>query len=362
MSKLKQVLTSKNIGAGYLYFYIHFITEIICFFVLARLIGDSPFLWMAPFLYDAFAFVPQSLIGYTSDKYPKINMGIIGTILLIIGLTLFSINIDIGKYTALIIICLGNAAIHVNGAEVTLRASEGKLSHSAIFVAGGSFGVITGKILGKSFVPFWFLIIAALTMIPCILLAEYYRKESDEKNKIPCKKYDYHNPNISSGTLIILAVIVVIVRGYMGYGIPTSWNKTIIQTILLYVSMGLGKALGGILSDTIGIRKTAIISTLGSLPFLLFGDKIMIISLIGVLMFSMTMSITLALLVSVLKKSPGLAFGLTTIGLFIGTAPIFFFKLTTTIANCIVISILSIICFIILLKLIKKEENKHGAH
>ena len=360
LKKIKTVLTSKNIGAGYLYFYIHFITELICFFVLSRLIGDGPFLWMAPFLYDAFAFVPQSLIGYASDKYPKINMGIIGTILLIIGLILFGLNINFGKYTALLLICLGNAVIHVNGAEVTLRASEGKLSHSAIFVAGGSFGVITGKIMGRSFIPFWFLILAGITMIPCILLAEYYRKEADDKSKVPCNQFNYNNSNINSGLIVLLAVIVVIVRGYMGYGIPTAWNKTISQTVLLYVSMGIGKALGGILSDTIGIRKTALISTLGALPFLLFGDNIMIISLIGVLMFSMTMSITLALLVSILKKAPGLAFGLTTIGLFIGTVPIFFFKIKSTLINCILITILTILCVFILMKIIKKEVKTNG--
>lgn len=76
-------------------------------------------------------------------------------------------------------------------------------------------------------------------------------------------------------------------------------------------------------------------------------------------MFSMTMSITLGLLVSVLKDTPGLAFGLTTIGLFLGTAPIFFIKLTTTLANCIVITILTILCVFIVMKIIRKDEIKH---
>lgn len=359
MKKIKEVLIQKNIGSGYLYFYIHFITEVICFYVLGNLIGNNAFLWMAPFLYDAFAFVPQSLIGYASDKFSKIKLGLIGTILLIIGLIAFVFAWPIGKYTALVIICLGNASIHVNGAEVTLRSSNGKLSHSAVFVAGGSFGVITGKLLSKSFFPYWILLIAAITMIPCILLAEYYRQESDDKSKQPCNKFNYNNKNISNNILIILAVTIVIIRGYMGYGIPTSWNKTIIQTILLYTSMGIGKALGGILSDLIGMRKTAIISTIGALPFLLFGDNIMLVSLIGILLFSMTMSITLGLLVSVLKDTPGLAFGLTTIGLFLGTVPIFFFKLTTSLSNCIVISLLTIISLIIMLKIIRKEDNNY---
>ena len=61
----------------------------------------------------------------------------------------------------------------------------------------------------------------------------------------------------------------------------------------------------------------AIISTLCALPFLIIGDNLMLVSIIGVMFFSMTMAITLGLLVSALKKAPGLAFGLTTIGLFL---------------------------------------------
>ena len=354
MHNLKSVLTEKNIGAGYLYFYIHFVVEVICFYTLAKLLGDTVFLWIAPFMYDAFAFVPQSLIGYISDKYPKINIGIIGTILLLIGLIVC--NLHILGYIPIIILCLGNACLHVSGAEVTLRASEGKLSHSAIFVAGGSFGVITGKLLGSLNLSYWFLVLLGLTMIPFILLADEYRRQAD-KNKQPCKNFNYINKKINPFVIILLAVFVVIVRGYMGYGIPTSWNKTIIQTILLYFAMGTGKALGGIFSDWIGIRKTAVISILLALPFLLFGDNIMLVSLIGVLMFSMTMSITLAILVSVLKDKPGLAFGLTTIGLFLGTVPIFFIKLST-LYNCIVIGIFSIICIIIMLNILRKDEVK----
>lgn len=87
----------------------------------------------------------------------------------------------------------------------------------------------------------------------------------------------------------------------------------------------------------------------------------MIISLIGVMFFSMTMSITLAILVSVLKRNPGLAFGLTTIGLFLGTVPIFFVKITNQIFNFGLISVMSLICTIILLFILnKKEERKDG--
>ena len=347
MKKIINTLKQPNIKVGYLYFYVHFITEVLCFYVLSKVIGNSIILWMMPFVYDAFAFVPQSIIGYFSDKHPKVNLGIIGVVLLVFGFVLFLINIS---YIAIIIVCLGNAFIHVSAAEATLRSSNGNLSHSAIFVSGGSFGVITGKLFAKTSISYIFLAIIGLTMIPFIMLADRYKKNDTNK-------FNYHNKNINPLLIILLAVFVVIVRGYMGYGIPTSWNKTVIQTILLYVSMGIGKALGGILSDTFGMRKIAIISVLGSLPFLLFGDNYMLISLLGIAMFSMTMSITLGLLVSVLKKTPGLAFGLTTIGLFLGTAPIFFIRLNTFLVSAIVISISTLICLIILLLIIRKDNN-----
>lgn len=355
MKKISEVLKSKNIATGYLYFYIHLITEIVCFYFLTIIANNSRFVWLVPFIYDGMAFVPQAIIGYISDKFPKIKFSIIGMFMMFVSYVMF-FGMNVNVYIALIILCLGNACVHINGAEVTLKTSNGKLSHSAIFVAGGSFGVILGKILASSIIPFWVILILIITTIPFIMLAGTYQNKNDN-----CEKFNYANKKISPKIIIFLAVLVVMIRGYIGYGLPTSWNKTIIQTVILYFTMGLGKALGGILSDAFGIRKMAVISTLVAIPFLYFGENIMIISLIGVMFFSMTMSITLAILVSVLKKAPGLAFGLTTIGLFLGTVPIFFVKITNPIFNFGLISVMSLVCMIILLFILdKKEERKNG--
>ena len=260
---------------------------------------------------------------------------------------LFGISI----YYSLTLLCLGNACLHITGAEVTLRNSNGKLSSPAIFVAGGSFGVITGKLLAKYNLNPYIIIILILSMIPFILLANTYK---DKKNK-ECK-YNYVK-KLNPVLILFLATLVVIVRGYMGYGIPTSWNKTTFQTIMLFVSMGIGKALGGILSDLFGIRKVGILSTLIAIPFLAFGDNLMLVSLIGVMFFSMTMAITLAIIVSVLKKHQGLGFGFTTIGLFLGTVPIFFIKIPSVVVNIIMIAILSLLCSIALGYMLKKENK-----
>ncbi len=349
-----KIFKQKNMGAGWLYFYVHFVTEVICFYCLTRQTGYSAFNWAFPFLYDCIAFVPQSVIGALSDKYSGLKLGTAGVILMSISALMFRFAGGISPYISLAVLCIGNMFVHVNGAKVTLVCSEGKLSHSAIFVSGGAFGLITGRVLAWNGVPYIFVILLCLSAIPFTLLAELYLNNYDKKD-IPCEKFNYANPKLHPALIILIAFFVVIVRGYMGYGIPTSWKKTVLQTVMLYFSMGIGKLLGGISADCFGVRKTAIFSALAAVPFLLAGDKIMVLSLIGIMFFSMTMSITLALLVSVLKKNPGIAFGWTTLGLFIGTVPIFFVKITTFRTSCIVILLLTLVSVAALGAAIRKD-------
>lgn len=350
---LKKALTSKNISVGWLYFYIHFVTETICFFCLKKQIGDSVFMWLFPFVYDALAFVPQSLIGRLNDRFPRFNSGLAGILIMAAAGLLFRFSFPL-RYLSLAVLCTGNAFTHIGGAETTLRSSGGKLAHPAVFVSGGSFGVITGRLLSETDISYFIIILLVLSAIPFTLLADTY-KNPDKKAKDLCANFSYASEKFNPAFIIFASTLIVTVRGYMGYGIPTSWKKTVFQTVLLYVTMGIGKAAGGILADAFGVRRVALISAGAALPFLMFGNNHMMISLIGVMLFSMTMAITLALIVSVLKDTPGLAFGYTTIGLFLGTAPIFFFKFTKIADNCIIMAVLTVLCLAVMAVIIKKD-------
>ena len=105
MKKVFNVLKKKELYSGYLYFYIHFIVEIVCFFYLSR-VSTSLVVWLVPFLYDAFAFVPQSIIGYINDKYSKLKSSYIGVVLLFIGILIFSFT-SLSRFISLFIICFG---------------------------------------------------------------------------------------------------------------------------------------------------------------------------------------------------------------------------------------------------------------
>lgn len=336
--------TAGDIRTGSLYFYIHFVTEVICFFLLFSYMQRAAFVWMVFLAYDMLAFVPQGVIGYFSDRHPRVPLGVIGLLLLALAPALAQWTAD--PVCWLPVLCLGNAFTHVNGAEATLRTANGRLFPSALFVSGGSFGLITGKLLAGTALPWPVLVLLALSAVPAAVAAQRRYTAGDAPER-PCAGFDLVRADIRPAAAVLLAVFVVAVRGHMGYGIPTTWIKTTVQTASLYIAMGLGKALGGFCADRLGARRTALISIGASLPFLICGDRYMWISLLGVLLFSMTMSITLGVLVSVLPQTPGLAFGLTTIGLFLGTAPMFFFRFQTLLLNGVEIAVctcLSLLC------------------
>ena len=334
----------KGYIVGIIYFLVHFILEVSCFYTLAAYTSNNMFFAIA-LMYDLFAFVPQGIIGDISDKHRDINFALIGIVLTLIALMCLNFNLPI--IVVMSFLTIGNCLVHVGGAESTLRLARGKMFPSALFVAGGAFGIITGRLLYQNNMPVTFIVLLNVISLLLVIFSLRYKKDEDDK----LKEYNYDNKKIGIITLIILSVFVVAVRSFSSYGIPTGWNKTVIQSILLFCFMGIGKAIGGLLIDKINIKFTSIISTLLALPFLLFGDQNMYLSLIGIMLFSMTMPVTLALLVSRLKKNPGIAFGFTTIGLFIGSLPAFFFTIDSPLINGIVFTILTILCTIILVKI-----------
>ena len=75
MKNLINSFKQKNLACGWMYFYIHFVTEIICFYFMMRVTGDDSYIWLLYLIYDFLAFVPQSIIGKISDKHLALIWG-----------------------------------------------------------------------------------------------------------------------------------------------------------------------------------------------------------------------------------------------------------------------------------------------
>lgn len=345
----------KNIKNAWIYFFIHMMVEIVCFAPLSAKydisVGQAAVIGL---LYDVLAFCPQFLFGMVHERFKKLDMGSIGTVVMLLGL----IVLDYGKYgirsiAGITLIALGNAVIHICGAVSTVSTGDGKLFPCALYVGGGSFGVIIGQTLGTSGMSKWFLLIP-LALIEVLILITNKEWLKDE---IKYPRYSITDKNVSVAVIVAVAFLVTMTRSYLGYAIPISWKKELWQAFFLFFGMGIGKAAGGWLADKIGALKTALITIIGSIPFLIFGEDIMLVSMIGVLLFSMTMSLTFGMILSVLNDNPGLAFGVTTMALAFGVIPKFFVDFDKII-NIIIIVVGSLICAVLMYKTLRKKEEK----
>lgn len=335
--------------SGISYFFVHFAVEVLCFYVLINVFSVTKYWGEFALLFDVLAFFSQPFLGFFMEEHPKFQAGLTGGVCLMAGAAMTLIykgNMPL-CIAGLVVICLGNALVHLSGAVCTLRESEGRLTESALFVAGGSFGLVTGKLIGEYdsllLVPF---AVMAIAIVVIVVVDRYMKKKYGANvydfSKNPCKhKLTKDRP---FAAIIIVLALIVCVRAYIGYGIPTAWNTTAWQTLFLYFTMGLGKALGGILADKFGAGRVGVLSSILSIGFLVAGNSIMWLSLIGVALFSMTMAITLGGLVSVLPKNPGTAFGITTFALIVGTVPVFFYPIPSMVICCILICVLSLAC------------------
>ena len=336
----------KRFLVGTVYGFIHFSVEVASFYFLFSRMQTNPVWWALALFFDAVAFLPQGILGSITDRFPKINIGLLGGVMMLMAL-LCKVNLF-----SLFLLALGNAMIHVSGAQHTLRDADGKITPNAIFVGGGSVGVVTGQLLGGFSTPALLAIPLSLMGLSCVAMWIIHDKDS-----IAGKPATFDVAAARPRQIIVLcAIIGVIVRAYTAYAIPTDWNKTAPQAVALFVCMGIGKTLGGVLCDRLGFWSVAMISLLGGLPFLLAGNAQMMLSLIGVALFSMTMPITVAVLASIFPKRPGFAFGITTMGLFLGSAPAFFIRPQTLLSHQLVVIVLTAVAFPAIVVSLKKGK------
>ena len=337
-----KIKSLSNMGTGWLYCFIHFTVDAACFYFLFTRLGAHPLLAVLALCYDALAFPTQSLFGMLADRFPRFNGGLTGCLMIAAALILP------WDLPALVLIGLGNALAHIDGARHTLCGADGKIAPCGIYVSGGSVGVITGQLMARgcpTILPLGLILLSALLTL---WLAYVHIPVRTDAN-------GFHlHTNRSLGMIVLLAFSAVAVRSYIGFAVPTGWNQTTFHAVLLYVAMALGKLTGGLLCDRIGFRKTTFLSIGLSLPLLLLGDSVMVLSLVGIGLFSMTMPVTVAILVSVLPEEPCFAFGITTVALFVGTVPAFFIRPETLLAHQITVLLLSVLAAGCLHRTLKK--------
>lgn len=309
----------------------HFWIDFSCAcFIFQEIVGNKDWYTLL-FLYNFYAFALELPMGALLDGICEKNndgakgyfwTGIAGILLVILALTT-----DIPLWPAVFLAGAGNAAFHVGTGSRILREFPERIWPSGLFVSTGALGIYLGNLFSGN--PYVKIISAAILFI--LLLSAAFGaagKNREEKRRnesiIDIQKRKTTVPGKAFDLVPVLCIFMtVVLRSYQGMTNSFSWNQTVQTGLILTGATALGKLSGGIVADLAGVKK-AVVFSLGGGGILLLCVSCMWPQTGGVLLFNMTMPVTLVLLYRIFPKCPGTSFGLLTFALFIGFLPSYF--------------------------------------
>ncbi len=288
-----------------LYAFTHFFVDFSCTLLLLGKLGQDWRDMTAFLLYNFFAFAVQLPLGLLSDRLGKERCFAALGCLLTAAAWLFT------GFPAAIAAGLGNALFHVGGGLYALNSSNG-CTPLGIFVSPGALGLFLGALPSVQ---------AALPepVVPLVLFllgSFILRRGAGAPNAV-------FTPIPQGGTRAVMPLVcfftVVVLRALMGGIFQFPWKGEL--GLWLALAVAGGKAAGGLLADRFGASRTATGSlALAAICFL--GSDVPAAGLLAVFAFNMTMPITLWGAGRILRGAKGMAFGLLTFALFLGTLPI----------------------------------------
>ncbi len=301
-----------------IYSIIHCIVDMACSLLIAGFLTpvlSEKALFVAIFLYDFFAFAFQLPFGILADKLNKnAIVSAIGCLLIIVAYCINPFGI-----LACIVAGIGNALFHVGGGIDVLNIADKKAAFPGIYVATGAMGLFLGakcEYLGIS--HNYFMIVALAISAIALLWLYKYAKKNNVNNAEPELKTITNKEQI----IMYCILLTICIRGNLGLIMNFEWKSNFVIGLITVSAVVLGKILGGIIGDIFGWKKVGTISLIVSAVLFIFAFDNMICGIIAILLFNMTMPITLTALSNTFDKNKGMAFGLTTVALFIGAVPV----------------------------------------
>ena len=293
----------------------HFLVDFACAFLMFRSIAGAPDWYTCVLIYNFCAFAMQMPIGIIADKLNRnflvaaVGCALVGTAY---GLCSFPL-------AASIIVGLGNGMFHVGGGIDVLNISAEKSGALGVFVSPGAFGIYFGTMLGKgrtlSAAP---ILLALLVAVVLILVMQRTRGEAHSDNA------EFSLEGGTSPQVLVAAVclfLVVCLRSYVGLTLNFPWKGAGYWGVAAVCAVALGKTAGGFMADRFGVFKTSGIS-LGLAALLFLIPAIPAAGVLSLLLFNMTMPVTLWAVARVFPGAKGFSFGLLTFGLFLGFLPV----------------------------------------
>lgn len=287
--------------------------------------------------YDVLAFASQAIFGIAVDRFQLARAAMLAGIGLV-GMAIFflpeSVLLTLGLAGT------GNALFHLGAGALILRQAPSRAAPSGFFVAPGVLGLAAGIWMGREggLETPW-------GLLPLVLLAFFLAWRSTVAGypvPMPESPLQRARPDV-----IILLMLSIAIRSFVGIGAISVCPKTIITQIGIPLAVFLGKALGGSLADRLGWLEVSVGALLLSLPLLVLGNTSPLLLFTGMTLFQMTMPVTLVAMSQALPDRQATAFGLACLALIAGALPTFFpdgqaLFGPVPFAVCIVVSVLAL--------------------
>ena len=274
---------------------------------------------LAVILYNFFAFACQMPIGIIADKLNRNALvSSLGCLIVLAGVVIASLNTHLLLASA-VIAGIGNAMFHMGGGIDVLNVSKEKSGLLGIFVSPGALGLFLGVAYGQTQGFVTLLPVGLMVICAAVILGYQVFKEhtlSSQNVPLSFRITSCVRKSLTIGAIAALFIVVTL-RSYVGLMQSFEWKSQWHWAIFLIAALVLGKALGGILSDKFGMRKTACVTL--SLAALLYAfSDFPIAGVLAVFCFNMTMPMTLWALSQIFTQAKGFAFGTLTCALFMG--------------------------------------------
>ena len=292
----------------------HFLVDFACAFLMFRTISASPDFRLCILLYNFCAFAMQMPLGILADRLDRnFLVAIAGCVLVgaAYGFVAFPL-------AAVIVLGLGNALFHLGGGVDVLNISTRRSGALGVFVSPGAFGVYLGTLLGNGTALSPIVVPIALPAAAVVIFAVHRL----QRGQYP-KNAAFALPAGAPRRVLIVAVclfFVVCLRSYVGLALSFPWKSPGLWAALAVCAVVFGKAAGGFLADKLGALRVGVISLGAAAPLFLI-PRSAAAGLLSVLLFNMTMPITLWAMAKAFPGAKGFSFGLLTFGLFLGFLP-----------------------------------------
>jgi len=134
-------------------------------------------------------------------------------------------------------------------------------------------------------------------------------------------------PSVELPTELPLLVVgtlfaVIVLRSFIGSALEFPWKSDPALLWALTAAVVTGKAAGGVLADRFGRTFVGVGALIVSIPLLAVGPRWALAGIMGMLLFNMTMPVTLVAMADIMPERPGFAFGLTCLALIFGSLPV----------------------------------------